>query len=334
MDPLHAPAQPRSIGSGFRNLSSTVDDDRNLSSAVESNRVRIRALAERQFGCVAWRQLRRREVAKAVISRALAAERLHLIYDGVYSVVPPALMTVEAWHAAAILAGGQDACLCAESAGWWAGVIEDRPPQIHVRVTSDLLEPEGVVFHRISLREGERGTLRGMPITAPARIPLDVAARMSLWELKGVLAELEFHHDIHPDQVAATLRRGYPGAKKLRQAIAEHTPELALTRSKLEAMVVRFAADRGFVLPSFNARTGSATVDAIYHDLGIVFEFDGVKGHSGERRILRDHRRDLHRRADGLLPVRYHYTQLVNPADQKLVEAEWVRLGIPREPCW
>lgn len=330
----HTPDEPRSPTAVNRRQPSEVDADRRYTSTVRDNQVRIRTLTEGQFGLATWEQLRQRGVSEGAIRRWRDAERLFEIHPTVYSIVPPALMTVAAWHAAAVLAGGPGACLCAESAGWWAGVIKDRPPEIHVRTASDLKSPEGVVFHRISLREGEWGTMRGLPITAPVRIPLDVAPRMSRWELKGVLAELEFHHDLHPDQVARTLGRGRSGSKKLRQALAEHTPELALTRSELEKILARFCADRGFALPSFNARTGSATVDAVFWELGIVIEVDGVKGHSGERRILRDHRRDLHRRADGLLPIRYHYTQFVNPRDQQLVEAEFVRLGVPREPSW
>jgi hypothetical protein len=46
--------------------------------------------------------------------------------------------------------------------------------------------------------------------------------------------------------------------------------------------------------------------------------------------VLRDHRRDLHRRADGLLPIRYHFTQLLDPADRVLIEAELERFGVPR----
>ena len=273
-------------------------------------------------------QLRRRGVAKASIARALRAGRLHEVHPGVYSIVPPSLMPFTSWHAAAILAGGAGSCLCAQSAGWWARVLPRRPPVIHVAVRNDHRPLDGIQWHRLKLADGERGHLRGMPITAPHRIPLDLAAGMSLWELKGVLAELEFRHGIGPERL--TLRRGYPGAGKLRRAIAEHTPELAQTREGLERAFLRFLTRCGFALPRFNYPVGKSTVDAIYEQQRIVIELDGVAGHSGERRILRDHRRDLHRRADGLIPLRYHYAQLVNVADQQLIEVELDRLGIPR----
>jgi very-short-patch-repair endonuclease len=237
-------------------------------------------------------------------------------------------MQVEAWHAAAILAGGDSACLCAQSAGWWAKVWPNRPQEIHVAVRHRHEHVPGIRWHRLRLRHDEIERFRRMPITTLTRIPLDLAADLSLWELKGVLAELEFHHGIGPDQL--TLRRGCPGSKKLRRAIAEHTPELALTRSHLEKAFAAFLSDHGFALPAFNHPVGKSTVDAVFDAQGVVVELDGVAGHSGERRVLRDHRRDLLRRADGLVALRYHHAQLIDPADGRLIEAELERFGVPR----
>lgn len=265
-------------------------------------------------------------MAKATIARAVASERLHPVHPGVYCTLPPSMMQLDHRLAAAVLAGGRHAGLCADSAAHWAGALKTPPSRIHVAVENDHLELPGVRFHRLKLTDAERITHRGMPMTALERIPLDLAATHSLWELKGVLAELEYHHDISPDQL--TLRRGYNGTARLRLAIAQHTPQLAETRSHLEQTFVRFLTERGFALPSFNAAVGLSTVDATYEDLRLVIELDGVKGHSGERRILRDHRRDLHRRREGFTAVRYHFAQLT--ADADLVEAELDRLGVPR----
>ena len=267
-------------------------------------------------------------MSKAALSRAIAAGRLYEVHPGVYSITPPSLMQVDAWHAAAILAGGPGACLCGASAGWWAGIVRQRPAAIHVAVRCDREPRPGIRWHRLRLVPGEIVRHRRMPITDPRRIPLDCAAELSLWELKGVLAELEYHHGIGPHEL--TLRRGYRGAAKLRKAIAEHTPQLAATRSELERAFIAFLDDKGCDLPDFNVAIGASTVDAVFADQGIVVELDGVDGHSGERRVLRDHRRDLHRRADGLVPLRYHYSQLLHPDDQRLIEAELERFGISR----
>ena len=269
-------------------------------------------------------------MARAAISRAVDAGRLHPVHPSVYSVIPKSLMTEQAWLAAAILAGGPGARLCAASAGWWAGVWDHKPDEIHVAVASDLAEIDGIRWHRLSLDE-EAVHHRGIPMTVFERIPLDMARELSLWELKGVLAELEFQHEIEPDEIRPLLRRGYPGAAKLRKALDDHTPELALTRGHLERVFARFLIERGFVLPHFNHPAGRSTVDAVYDDPPVAIELDGVRGHTGERRVLRDHRRDVHRRAEGKTPLRYHYAQILNPVDQALIEAELDRLGIPRD---
>lgn len=267
-------------------------------------------------------------MAKAAIHRTVASGRLIRVHPGVYSTIPPELMTVEARHAAAILAGGTGACLCADSAGWWLAVVKDAPDQIHVAVRGRPARVAGIRWHRLALREGERGTARDMPVTAPARVPVDLAADLSVWELKGLLAELEYRHGVGPDAVVP--RPGVPGMAKLRRALAEHTPQLARTRDELERRAAEFLVARGFVLPRFNHPVGKSTVDAVYEKEGVVIELDGVRGHSGERRVLRDHRRDLHRRADGFVVLRYHFTQVTTPADQALIEAELDRLGVPR----
>lgn len=216
-------------------------------------------VAGRQFGVASWAQLRRRGIKGPAISRAVDGGWLHEVFPRVYSVVPVPLMTVEAWHAAAILAGRTNACLCASSAGWWTRVLAERPPVIHVAVSCEREPVEGIQWHRLKLADHERGHYRRMPVTAPARVPLDLAADLSLWDLKGVLAELEFHHDIGPDVVRAHLRRGYPGAAKLRRALDEHTPQLAATRSELERVFLRFLTERHFELCDFNYPVGTST---------------------------------------------------------------------------
>ena len=269
-------------------------------------------------------------MAKAAITRAIASQRLHEVLPGVYSVIPPQLMSDEARHAAAILAGGEGACLCGASGAWWVEALAEPPAEIHVAVRGPRRPVDGIRWHRLKLGDDERVNHRQMPVTSLARVPLDMAAGSNLRELQSVLAELEFRHDVEIAAIAATLRKGYAGSALLRRAIAQHVPQLAHTRSRLEQEFAHFLVTRGFELPEFNHPVGLSTVDALYAGPGVVVELDGVKGHSGERRVLRDHRRDLHRRADGLLTVRYAYAQLTDPRDQLLIEAELERLGIPR----
>ena len=269
-------------------------------------------------------------MAKSAISRAVASERLYRVYDGVYSVVPPELMTDDAKMAAAVLAGGPGALLCGPSAAWWLKLIDTKPPIVHVAVAGPRRPVSGIRWHRLKLTAEERANVSHMPVTTPTRVALDVAAGSTLFELKTLLAELEFHYGIEAIEVAKGLRKGYPGSARLRRAIEEHTPQLARTREALELAFAAFLIEYGFALPEFNYRVGRSTVDAAYIKEKVIVELDGLRGHSGERRILRDHRRDLHRRADGNLVLRYHYTQLMNPDDRLLIVEDLDRAGIPR----
>lgn len=299
---------------------------RGKSDAVRVNRRKLDALANRQWGVASLEQLGNRGIADPVVRRWLDSGRLHPLFRGVFATVHPSLLSAHGWHAAAVLLGGDDARLCASSAAWWAGVLKNRPADIHVAVTNARRKVEGIRWHRI--KDPVAVKLHRMPITALERIPLDLAASLSLWDLKGVLAELEYHYDIGPGDL--TTCRGYAGSRKLRRAIAEHTPQLAHTRSELEEAFIRFLVAFGFELPEFNAGAGPTTVDAIWAHLGLVVELDGSKGHASERRLLRDHRRDLHRRAEGKDVLRYHYTQIVTPADQLLIAAELERYRVRR----
>lgn len=105
---------------------------------------------------------------------------------------------------------------------------------------------------------------------------------------------------------------------------------MAETASALEDEFLALLVDEGFVLPRFNRRHGRSTVDADFDPHAVLVELDGIRGHSGERRILRDHRRDLHRRAEGKQVLRYHYGQLRNPADRAAIARDLELAGIPR----
>jgi very-short-patch-repair endonuclease len=273
-------------------------------------------------------QLAARGVDDAAIRRAVASGRLFAVHRHVYSTIDPELLSTEGRLAAAVLLSGRGGALCATTAAWWLKLLPSPPAQIHVAVRQTRRPLDGIVFHELRLRRHERGRFKRMPVTSPQRTALDIAGTESLWTVKRVLAEMEFRFGIEAAGLLPLLRKGHPGSRTLREAIRQHTPQLAQTRSELEAAFAGFLADRRFKQPQFNHPVGKSTVDAVYPAEQVAIELDGVRGHKGERRILHDHQRDLHRRADGYLPLRYHFAQLrLNP---DLVDADLERAGIPR----
>lgn len=283
-------------------------------------------VGEKQWGIVTAKQLRKRKVRWPEIQAAISRKRLFVVYPGVYSLIPPEYLNVFARHAAAILAGGRDSALCDESATWWLKLTRSMPPLIHVAVRNTLKPIEGIQWHELTLRQGERIKHHRMPVTSPARTALDYAATHSLWDTKGVLAELEYHFKIEAQDLLPTLRRGHPGSKLLRKAIDDHTPQLAHTHSEAERLFLRFLTEQRLERPNAQVEYGPTHVDFAYAHLNLIVEVDGVRAHGSERRIANDHRRDLHRRRDGKRTLRYHVDQIAT--EPILLRADLLAHGV------
>lgn len=267
-------------------------------------------------------------MARPVLRRAVAAGRMHEVHRGVYSPLPPDLLSAEGRIAAALLLGGDAAVLLAAVAAYENRLLKTMPAELDIATPFARRPADGIVWHRPALHDSEVWKPGHFRTTTPLRTALDCAITFTLGEMKQVLAELEFHHNIHADAVLAYRRQGHPGAARLHAAARAHTPALARTRSHLERAFLDLLIAHGLKVPIFNHPVGLTTVDGLYADEGIVVELDGVAGHSGQRRILRDHRRDLHRRSDGLTTLRYHYAQVVG--EPGVVARDLQRAGIPR----
>lgn len=267
-------------------------------------------------------------MSSSAISRAVASGRLFVVHRNVYSWVPPDLLSREGRMAAAVLLGGPGAALCKRTAAMHLGLMRGPwPVVIDVAVRARRAPIAAVRWHPLMLRPGDVIRHRRFSVTSPARTALDLATTEPLDDLLLVMAEAEYRFDVDAEAIAAGARQGHAGSAALRAAAARHTPQLAQTRSELELAFVRLLDAHALKLPQVNHPVGRSTVDAVYTEERVAVELDGVRGHRGERRILRDHRRDLHRRADGFLPLRYHFTQVT--AEAGAVADDLRRAGIP-----
>lgn len=288
----------------------------------------VEELWRRQWLVATSAQLQRRGWTRQAIASAVAARRLFVVHRGDYALVPADLLSAEGRRAAAILRGGRGAALCDATALALLGLTRRAAPvAIDVAVAGPRRPVDGITWHELTLRPGDVVRHAGFPVTSPARTILDRAVHAPLEELLLALAEAEFRFGLDATAIAATARQGHPGSAALRAAAARHTPQLARTRSELELAFVHLLRRHGLKLPEVNHPAGRATVDALWRDERVAAELDGVRGHSGERRVLRDHRRDLHRRADRLTVLRYHFTQIVD--EPALVVADLRRAGVP-----
>jgi hypothetical protein len=138
---------------------------------------RIARLAERQGGIVGHAQLRAIGVSAAAVHRRVRAGRLHPRYRGVYA-VGHGRVGAEGLLWAAVLATGRGAVVTHVSAGSAWEMLRSSARTVDVTVgLGGRKAPRGIRLHRTRmLADDEVTTLRGLPITTPARTLLDLAA--------------------------------------------------------------------------------------------------------------------------------------------------------------
>src|SRR5579884_2411232 len=97
----------------------------------QSGKVRVGALAAKQWGRIHWVQLRGCGVGEATVCRWVADGYLTLVHPKVYAVGHRA-PSYEADLFAAVLYAGPGAMLSHQAAAWWWRLTDRRPPVIDV----------------------------------------------------------------------------------------------------------------------------------------------------------------------------------------------------------
>jgi hypothetical protein len=249
--------------------------------------------------------------------------RLHRLYRGVYSTIPPSMMRVEAQRVAVVLACGPDAVLSHESAGafwgmrphrgtfWSVSIPGNRGRTLPgVRVHQMKLEPEDVVF------------VDGIWVTTPARTLLDLAEVLPTpaAHLPRAIERLEELRLFDLRAIDATMARspGRRGLRPLADALELHRPGI-VTRSGLERMALDLVAAAGLPAPAAHAGVAGidGEVDLLWAEHGVVVEIDSARYHSGRRAFERDRRKSAELTARGYRVIRVTDRQLT-------MEPAWV----------
>jgi very-short-patch-repair endonuclease len=286
-----------------------------LGITVENRRLSqaVRVLARARGGVVTRPGLLAAGVAGSAIDRAVRVGRLHRIHPGIYSLVAPELLTEEGHLAAALLAAGEGAVLSHGTAAWRWRLIQAPPSVMQFAVPQPRKAPQGLTLHVLRLRPTDLTHHRNLPTTTVPRTLLDLATRYTQTALLRALAEAEFHHDLRPADVEATLRRGHPGSANLRKALTRHVPGHGEVKSDLERRFRRLLIRHGIELPLRNQPLGPWTVDCLWPDRRVVVELDGGQ-HARPHQADVDAERDLWLRRHGYIVRRYGKRQLVERA--------------------
>lgn len=282
-----------------------------MGSSTDQNLAnRAWALAAKQHGVVARRQLLELGLSAQSIQHRLARGRLHRIDRGVYAVGRPALERKGRWMAA-VLACRPGAVLSHGSAAalWGIGAA----PAI-VEVTIPIASPRrrgGVYVHRRpNLLPTHVTVHEDIPVTTPVRTAIDLATRLGPAQLERMINEADRLGLFSPERLLAALD-DYPGVRgvgPLRSILAGRT--FRLTDSELERRFLRIVEKARLPFPLTQQNVGGFRVDFFWPDLDLVVETDGLTYHRTPSQQTRDRIRDQTLIAAGLTPLRFTHAQV------------------------
>ena len=168
--------------------------------------------------------------------------------------------------------------------------------------------------------EAQIARVSGIPVTAPARTLMDLAASEELRVLERAVARALRSGIVTETRLSATLARhaGRPGSRALR-TVLEREGGPALTRSEAEGRFLEMVREARLPVPEVNVRVAGYEVDFFWPGLRVVGEVDGFRFHRGRVRFEADRRRDMDLAAAGVQVIRVTWRQLVEEERATLV---------------
>jgi very-short-patch-repair endonuclease len=269
------------------------------------------ALARRQHGVVARRQLIAIGMTGRAIQHRIERGRLHRLAWGVYAVGRPEVELRGRWMAA-VLSCGPEALLGYGSAAMLWGLAEVGPASIEVVVPAHVARRRpGVRVHRRShLGARERSTHRLIPVTSPTTTLIDFASLVAEKDLEAAVNAADRLNLIDPEalrrEVASTPPR--PGLPALRKLLDRHT--YSRTDSVLERRFLRLVRSARLPAPRTQAWVNGFRVDFFWPELGLVVETDGLRYHRTPAQQAHDLRREQAHAAAGLTALRFSAAQV------------------------
>lgn len=218
--------------------------------------------------------------AAGLVTRRTLRSRHRLIYQNVYLPVGVQL-TAQTRAVAAWLWARRDATVAGLSAAALYGTkwIDPALPAELIRPSPG--SPDGIVIHRDRLEPGEVCTLRGIPVTTPARTAYDIGRRQTLTRAVVRLDALANATGLTADAVTAVIdrHRGARGLVRLRRAVglmdggAASPPE---TRTRLLLLAAGFPRPRTQVVVCDPFGYFIGRIDIGWPEYRVGVEYDGA----------------------------------------------------------
>jgi very-short-patch-repair endonuclease len=281
--------------------------------ALEHPDRRAAAVAAGQRGLITTSQLAAVGIRRGALAVRARHGRLHRVHREVYAVGVPASdpATLEL---AAVLACARSAVISHGSAAFAWGIVDRRPPRIHLTVAGPhRVRLEGVTCHTAPRLEPRDRALRdGLPVTGAARTVLDLAAVLAERDLRWAVEEARVRRLVTGSELAVLLARtpGRRGAGRLRRVLATLEGDARITRSEAERRLHDLVRRAGLPPARANARVVGHEVDLLWPDAALVAEVDGFAFHGSRAAFERDRRRDAELQAAGYRVVRVTWRRL------------------------
>jgi Protein of unknown function (DUF559) len=260
---------------------------------VRSPDLAIAALADRQHGVVARRQLSAVGLGSGAIQHRLSTGRLHRVFPGAFAVGRTGLTGHGIWMAA-VLSCRDEALLSHRSAAALWGFAAHAGSSIDVTVSGARRRgPPGIRVHGGILDAEDRASFNGIPVTSVPRTLLELAAVVDSNRLERAVEEAErielFDLGALERLCERSARRR--GSKRLR-AVLEGIRPVPETRSELERRFIAVCRRADLPAPSINSWVEGYEVDALWEEGRLVVELDGYAFHRTRGSFERDRARD------------------------------------------
>lgn len=257
-------------------------------------------------------QLRALGIGRGSIAHRTSVGRLHQVLPSVYAVGHVFLAPLAA-ETAALLQVGEDAVLSHDTAAVIWGLADTAPDRVAVTVAGrNPGAPGGLRVHRVAaLDVRDIGLCQGLPLTAPARTLIDLAAVVRTDPLERALAQARVQRLVTDAQLREAIARvpRRTGTARLR-ALLRSERSSAMTRSEAERMLRRVVAGAQLPEPLYNHRLHGIEVDAVWPAARLVVEVDGYRFHGHRAAFERDRQRDQRLAAAGYTVIRITWRQL------------------------
>lgn len=275
----------------------------------------IAALAHRQHGVIARRQLVRLGFGRGAIQHRIQAGRLHRLHTGVYAVGHTLVSGHGDWIAA-VLACGPEALLSHRSAAALWGFLPDarRGVDVTAPCRSRRNRREIVVHRARRLDPADRDVEDGIPVTTVARTLLDIAGVVPRRHLERAVEAAERLRLFDLRSVDAVVARGQGrrGLRALSDVLRAYRPIPGATRSELERRFLELCRAAGLPPPALNALVAGLDVDVVWHPRRLVVELDGRTFHDTQEAFERDRVRDATLALAGYRVLRVTYRRLTS----------------------